>query len=123
MVIFTYIYHNRGWNGEPRVLHVFVSSLMDTMAHFLVETMALVLPFVRIRGVERVGFGPGLKRDGRWSKVILSAHIEAVSEITGIDIHPSYVLPRCSIRKSTSSSFQELCLLSYHFVLNIRLCV
>lgn len=68
-----------------------------------------------------MGFGPGLKRDGRWSKATLSAHLEGVTEITGVDIHPSYVLPRCSILKSTSSSFQELCLLSYHFVLNIRL--
>ena len=41
MVIFTYIYHNRGWDGEPRVLHVFFSSLTDAMAHFLVEMMAL----------------------------------------------------------------------------------
>jgi len=110
------------------VLHVFVSSLMDAMAHFLVEIIALALPSwgyrrVGIRGIERVGFGPGLKRDGRWSKAILSAHLEGVIEITGIDIHPSYVLPRCSNLKSTNSSFQELCLLSYHFVLNIRLCV
>ena len=114
MVIFTYIYHSRGWNGGPRVLHVFVSSLMDVMAHFLV---------VGLKDGRNVGFGPGLKSDGRWSKVTLSAYLEGVTEITGIDIHPSYVLPRWSILKSTSSSFQGLCLLFYHFVLNIRLCV
>ena len=76
-----------------------------------------------IRGIERVGFGPSLGRDGRWSKAIMSAHLESVTEITVIDVHPSYALPRCTILKSISSSFQELCLLSYHFVLNIRLYV
>ena len=53
----------------------------------------------------------------------MSAHLESVTEITVIDVHPSYALPRCTILKSISSSFQELCLLSYHFVLNIRLYV
>jgi hypothetical protein len=44
MAIFIYVYHNRGWNGGPRVLHVFASSLMDAMAHFLIEIIALALP-------------------------------------------------------------------------------